>query len=76
MNIIYKCRHCGAKIGSIRSDHIEESTLGFDHLTDHERQEMIQSNQEGQIQVMAICEDCQETLDKYPEYHQWETFIQ
>lgn len=51
-------------------------SLGFHQLSDQERQEMISYNPNGDIHVKAICEDCQEALERNPDLHQHDTFIQ
>ncbi|MFY4777231.1 anti-sigma-F factor Fin [Metabacillus sp. RGM 3146] len=76
MALHYTCRHCGHKIGTIDQEMIETSRLGFQLLTNDERQEMLTSLENGDMIVKTICEDCQEALDRHPEFHEVETFIQ
>lgn len=65
----YYCRHCSTKIGTLDADAIHISQLGFHMLTDKERQEMIHYDSSGDIIVKCICEDCQESLEKNPNYY-------
>ncbi|MEH7236339.1 anti-sigma-F factor Fin family protein [Bacillus sp. JJ1562] len=76
MSLHYHCRHCGVKVGSIDSLSLHSESLGFHQLTDQERQEMISYQTNGDIHVKTICEDCQEALQRNPDYHQFESFIQ
>jgi len=76
MALHYYCRHCGVKIGTLDSVSLDSEQLGFHHLTEEERLEMISYLPNGDIQVKTICEDCQEALERYPEWHQYEKFIQ
>ncbi|WKB35931.1 anti-sigma-F factor Fin family protein [Terrilactibacillus sp. S3-3] len=77
MVIVYKCRHCGTKVGELAIDTIQNGKLGLDRLTIQELQEMVQfDNDNGTLEILTICEDCQEALTKNPEFHQWDTFIQ
>ncbi len=76
MSIRYFCRHCGCKVGDIDYASFDSKELGFDHLTTQERKEFIQYHSNGDMSVKTICEDCQEALDRNPDYHQFETFIQ
>jgi hypothetical protein len=76
MALHYFCRHCGVKVGSIDKISLYSESLGFHHLTDHERQEMITYQSNGDIHVKTICEDCQEALERNPDLHQYENFIQ
>jgi hypothetical protein len=78
MSIHYYCRHCGVKVGSIDRVSVQSDELGFNKLNDEERVDMIAYQQNGDIEVKAICEDCFEALDRNPHYHEREhhTFIQ
>jgi hypothetical protein len=76
MALHYYCRHCGTKVGTINRMSIYSEQLGFHHLTDEERLEMISYLPNGDIQVKTICEDCQEALERNPEYYLYEKFIQ
>ncbi|WP_461201940.1 anti-sigma-F factor Fin family protein [Anoxybacillus sp. TBDG-1] len=76
MALHYYCRHCGVKIGTIDALKLESEQLGFHRLTEEERLDMIQYLPTGEICVKSICEDCQEALDRNPDLHQYEKFIQ
>lgn len=70
MAIHYYCRHCGIKLGSLEKHIISSEKLGLHKLTDHERKEMVQYESNGDISIKSICEDCQESLERYPDFHQ------
>jgi hypothetical protein len=76
MALHYHCRHCGVNVGSIDNISVSSEQLGFDHLTNDERQEMITYQQNGDILIKTICEDCQDALNRNPDLHQYESFIQ
>jgi len=76
MALHYHCRHCGVKVGSIDNISVTSEQLGFDHLNNEERQEMITYQQNGDIHIKIICEDCQDALNRNPDLHQYERFIQ
>ncbi|RJS55245.1 peptide ABC transporter permease [Bacillus subtilis] len=76
MALHYYCRHCGVKVGSLESSMVSTDSLGFQHLTNEERNDMISYKENGDVQVLTICEDCQEALDRNPNYHEYHTFIQ
>ncbi|MEI5909497.1 anti-sigma-F factor Fin family protein [Bacillus spongiae] len=69
MAIHYHCRHCGVKLGSIANSVISAEQLGLHKLSDKERQEMVTYQQNGDVEIQSICEDCQESLQRNPEYH-------
>lgn len=73
--IHYHCRHCGVKIGTLDREIAYSESLGFHKLTQKERHDMINYEETGDIQVKAICEDCQEMLDRNPDYHQYDYLI-
>ncbi|KAF1678532.1 anti-sigma-F factor Fin [Bacillus mexicanus] len=76
MALHYYCRHCGVKVGSLESSAVSTGSLGFQHLTNEERNDMISYKENGDVHVSTICEDCQEALDRNPHYHEHHTFIQ
>lgn len=76
MSISYNCRYCGVHIGQIDKHAIDMKDLGFDHLSNEERVDMIEYQSTGGIQVKAICEDCHEALQRNPSFHELENFIQ
>ncbi|HLR74790.1 MAG TPA: anti-sigma-F factor Fin family protein [Virgibacillus sp.] len=76
MSIVYKCRHCGHVIGKIEQNVVDTSMLGWDQLSADDKKEMIQYNVNGDIHIKAICENCEESLGRHPEYHELDYFIQ
>lgn len=76
MTLHYFCRHCGIKVGSLEDFSLYSNQLGFHHLTNEERKDIIQYLPNGDIHVKIICEDCQEALERNPEYHGLDKFIQ
>ncbi|MFL6554517.1 MAG: anti-sigma-F factor Fin family protein [Bacillus sp. (in: firmicutes)] len=75
MAIHYHCRHCGTKLGSIDKASIHSEALGLHKLNDQERLEMVAYDASGDIHITAICEDCQEALERNPDYHQYDFLI-
>lgn len=41
MALHYYCRHCGVKVGSLDESAVQSEALGFHHLTNEERNDMI-----------------------------------
>ncbi|QGQ43933.1 anti-sigma-F factor Fin family protein [Metabacillus sediminilitoris] len=76
MALHYHCRHCGVKVGSIDSISVSSEQLGFHQLSNDERQEMITYQDNGDMHIKTICEDCQDALNRNPDLHQYESFIQ
>lgn len=76
MAIRYYCRHCQVKVGEIDRDSVESNLLGFQLLDKDERLDMVNYQHNGDIHVKTICEDCQEALERNPNLHELNTFIQ
>ncbi|WP_068675832.1 anti-sigma-F factor Fin family protein [Oceanobacillus sp. Castelsardo] len=76
MSIVYNCRHCGQNIGKLDNQMIDTSLLGFNQLSEKEKEEMIQYRDNGDVLVIAICESCEETLGRNPHYHELDHFLQ
>ncbi|CAM4206406.1 DUF2757 domain-containing protein [Bacillus cereus] len=70
----YYCRHCGNNVGSIIAEKVYSDVLF--QLTEQEVVDMIHFHENGNIYIKTICESCQETLASYPEYYEYEKFLQ
>ncbi|WP_100332738.1 anti-sigma-F factor Fin family protein [Bacillus xiapuensis] len=75
MPIHYICRHCRTTVGSLNQSVISAKQLGIHALTDQERTDMVHYDQDGSITITTICEDCQELLERNPEFHQYDYLI-
>ncbi|ADC49706.1 MULTISPECIES: anti-sigma-F factor Fin family protein [Alkalihalophilus] len=75
MAIHYYCRHCKTNIGQLES-HTDARSLGFDHLTSNERQDMLSYQTNGDLYVNVVCDDCEEALTRNPDFYELDTFIQ
>ncbi|MFG6121013.1 MULTISPECIES: anti-sigma-F factor Fin family protein [Thalassobacillus] len=76
MSIIYVCRHCNNTVGKLEQEIADENMLGINHLTEQEREEMLEFHQNGDLRIKTICDNCQEALDQNPQYHELDFFIQ
>lgn len=76
MAVKYYCRHCQVMVGELEQSVLDSAQLGFHHLNEQERSDLISYQSNGDIHVKTICEDCQEALERNPEFHQLEKFIQ
>lgn len=76
MAVHYQCRHCGITLGTIDQSIHDSVRLGIHTLTDEERLDMVQYDNEGNIHIKSICEDCQELLERNPDYHNQDYLIQ
>ncbi|WP_170005977.1 anti-sigma-F factor Fin family protein [Bacillus fonticola] len=76
MALHYVCRHCQSQVGTLDQERLATTNLGFDVLTNAERQNMISFMSNGDLEIKTICEECQEALDQSPHYHEQQTFLQ
>lgn len=76
MSIVYKCRHCGHIIGSLRQELVSTSTLGLATLTQAEEQNMMEYKGNGDVHISVICESCEDSLEQHPNYYELEYFLQ
>lgn len=76
MAIVYRCRHCGHVIGELKQHIVSTSMLGWDELTAQDKQRMIQYKQNGDVHIISICENCEDSLKQHPDYYELEYFLQ
>jgi hypothetical protein len=59
MKIYYTCEYCGQSIDTIEVNVVDDKRLGFDCLTQEERQDIIKVIPEtNEIFVQSVCDDC------------------
>ena len=75
MAIHYQCRHCQLPLGSLTQS-VHASDLGIHVLDSSHRDEVLTYQENGDIHVRAICEDCQEALATNPTLHELDHLIQ
>lgn len=76
MSFIYVCRHCKHAIGEVGQRTFSTSRLGLDQLTSIEKKDMIHYHENGDVYIQSICENCEESLNSHPHYHELDFFIQ
>lgn len=76
MSIVYQCRHCGQVVGEVDQQMVDEAMLGLDKLSAADKQDMIDYQKNGDVQVKTICESCETSLGANPHYHELDFFIQ
>jgi len=76
MPIRYKCRHCETEIGQLPFDRIDDQFLHKHELTQEDQHIYIKNGAEGDYTVQCICEECQDSLQKFPNYYALKKWIQ
>ncbi len=75
MGIQYYCRHCGDKLGEVGFEHYGRIQATLVELTEEERLFFLYKDNKV-VNVITICESCQNTLEENPHYYQYDTFLQ
>ncbi|WP_077623906.1 anti-sigma-F factor Fin family protein [Sediminibacillus massiliensis] len=76
MSVVYRCNHCGVVVGQLDQQVLDTEKLGWNQLSQEERAEMINYQQNGDIHIKTICENCEDTFQQHPHYHELDFFIQ
>lgn len=77
MSIICKCRHCKSVLGTIDQDHFDTIMDQLQRISMSDSiDQFIQIEEHGVASIQVICENCEEALGKYPEYHELDYFLQ
>ncbi|MGY0694528.1 anti-sigma-F factor Fin [Virgibacillus sp. FSP13] len=76
MSIVYQCRHCGQVIGELDQQVVDTAMLGLDKLSVEDKKEMVHYQQNGDVHIKTICENCEASLGANPHYHELDFFIQ
>ncbi|OEC02333.1 hypothetical protein GY31_08005 [Lysinibacillus sphaericus] len=75
MAIRYRCRHCEVEIGTLPFD--ADDTIRKLHIFElGEADDYVEKNQQGETTVHCICEQCEDSLRQYPDYHALNKWIQ
>ncbi|AHN20109.1 anti-sigma-F factor Fin family protein [Lysinibacillus sphaericus] len=75
MAIRYRCRHCEVEIGTLPFD--ADDTIRKLHIFElGEADDYVEKNQHGETTVHCICEQCEDSLRQYPDYHALNKWIQ
>lgn len=75
MSIVYKCRHCGHRIGKVDQQIVSTSMLGWDKLSTQDKKQMIEYKENGDVHLKVICESCESTLHEHPDYYELDYFL-
>ncbi|MDC3417931.1 anti-sigma-F factor Fin family protein [Aquibacillus salsiterrae] len=76
MAIVYTCNHCNNVVGKLDQEIVDTQSLGWNELSAEDRNALIEYQANGDVKIKTICEDCQESLEKNPAYHELDNFIQ
>lgn len=75
MTIHYHCRYCKTEVGTLPF-HKEETLHKLHRLEIGEIDDFIEKDAEGRMTVQCICEQCEQALRRYPDYHILKRWLQ
>lgn len=74
MKLLYYCHSCGDFIDELTVDQVDEEKLGFDLLTEDEKQDIMKYSRTGNmLYVGSVCDACYNDLNNLTElepYHE------
>lgn len=76
MAVRYQCRHCDTEIGSLPFESAKETILELQKMNEAEEEQYLLLDKDGQMTVRCICEECEQSLRKFPDYYSLKKWIQ
>ncbi|WP_438314086.1 anti-sigma-F factor Fin [Sporosarcina sp. FA9] len=76
MAIRYKCRHCDTEIGSLPFESAKETLQMLQRMDETEEEQFLMYEKGGAVTVRCICEQCEQSLEKFPNYYTLRKWLQ
>ena len=76
MTIRYHCRHCETEIGSLPFESAQETFVCWISWIEEEEERFLTVGKDGDLTVRCICEECEHTLQSFPDYYTFTKWIQ
>lgn len=76
MAIRYTCRHCDTEIGSLPFESAKELIVEIQQLDDGRGERFITFENDGEVTVRCICEQCEQSLLAFPDYYTLAKWLQ
>lgn len=73
--IHYHCRHCETEVGSLPFESAQEVLTLINKLGDEDEQ-FLTYKDDGTITVRCICEQCEQSLQQFPNYYTLKKWLQ
>ena len=75
MVIYYYCTHCNIEVGSLTNVEFDSIQLGIHILTKNEQESMVSRDENVNVYIKTICEDCHGAYQTNPSLHQYDYLI-
>lgn len=72
----YACRHCEVEIGSLPFESAKETVELLRKLDEAEEERYLTFGEDGDVTVRCICEQCEQSLQKFPNYYTFNKWLQ
>lgn len=76
MAIRYTCRHCDTEIGTLPFESAKETILLLQKMDEGEEERFLTYEQDGELTVRCICEQCEQSLQRFPDYYTLNKWLQ
>ena len=76
MAIRYKCRHCETEIGSLPFESARDMVLLLQKMDEVEEEHFLAYEKDGALTVRCICEQCEQSLRRFPDYYSLSKWLQ
>ena len=77
MAIRYHCRHCETEIGSLPFESAQAVLNLVGKLDETEKgEQFLKFEDDGELTVRCICEQCEQSLQQFPDYHTLKKWLQ
>ncbi|GAK01400.1 anti-sigma-F factor Fin [Geomicrobium sp. JCM 19055] len=70
MVVYYHCKQCNAELGTVSSREAMDYDLGFSVLNQEEKKEVLETDEQGNLHVHALCDTCYEMSQASPHVHE------
>ncbi|GEN44736.1 anti-sigma-F factor Fin [Alkalibacillus haloalkaliphilus] len=75
MSAKVKCRHCSRNLGEIDDTKQVQQLIEQQSLTQEELNDILQEGEQGELNVLLVCEECEDILSQNPSLFELENFI-
>lgn len=76
MAIRYHCRHCNTEIGSLPFESARDTLRLLETLDKEEEERFLTVEKNGALTVRCICEQCEQSLQSFPDYYTLTKWLQ
>ncbi|WP_342513932.1 anti-sigma-F factor Fin [Sporosarcina sp. FSL K6-1522] len=76
MAIRYTCRHCETEIGTLPFESAKETILLLQEMDQGEEERFLTCEKDGEFTVRCICEQCEQSLQRFPNYYTLNRWLQ